>query len=137
MSIGIWITLLSLMGTACGSPPETANCDFSSLKPVRISEFVLKAAVKKVLPEYPDAAFKKRQQGRVVVKILIKLDGSVERACAADAGPFAEAAENAAKQWIFKRNFGFDQPRYGEYAEAKLEFLFVIRNGRAEVGAVL
>ncbi len=112
-------------------------CDFSSFKPVRISEFIPKAVVRKVLPEYPDAAIKRRQKARVTVKILIKLDGTVERACAAVDGPFAAAAEKAAMQWLFKRNFGFDKPRYGDYAEADLLFLFVIRNGRGEVGAVM
>ena len=131
------LLLVTLADMACASPPETAACDFSSFKPVRISEFIPKAVVKKVLPEYPGAAFKRRQQGRVTVKVLVKLDGTVEKACATVGGPLAAAAEKAAKQWLFKRNFGFDQPRYGEYAEAKLVFLFVIRNGRGEVGAVL
>ncbi len=134
---GPFIALLSLIGMACASPPETTACDFSSFKPVSISEFIPKAVVKKVLPEYPDAAFKRRQQGRVTVKVLIKLDGTVEKACATVRGPLAASAEKAAKQWLFKRNFGFDQPRYGEYAEARLVFLFVIRNGRGEVGTVL
>lgn len=139
MTVGTLIALLlvSLAEMACASSPETAPCDFNSFKPARISEFIPKTVVKKVLPEYPDAAFKRSQQGRVTVKVLIKLDGTVEKACAPFGGPLAAVAEKAAKQWLFKRNFGFDQPRYGEYAEAKLVFLFVIRNGRGEVGVVL
>jgi TonB family protein len=131
------LLIVCLADMAWASPSEAGACDFSSFKPVRISEFIPKAVVKKVLPEYPDGAIKRRQQGRVTVKVLIKLDGTVERACAAVGGPFAAAAEKAAKQSLFKRNFGFDQPRYGDYAEANLVFIFVIKNGRGEVGAVL
>ena len=139
MTVGKLIAplLVSLADIACVSPPETVACDFNSVRPVRISEFIPKAVVMKVLPDYPDAAVKRRQQGRVLVKVLIKLDGTVEKACATVGGPLAAAAEKAAKQWLFKRNFGFDQPRYGDYAEAKLIFVFTIRNGRGEVGAVL
>lgn len=128
---------LLLAAIATAQTPGAACCDFSAMKPVRISEFIPKAVVQKVLPKYPDPAFKKHAQGRVSVRILVRLDGTVAKACAVQRGPLAAAAEEAAKQWRFKPNFGFDQPRYSEYAEATLVFVFRISKGRGEIGVEL
>lgn len=131
------VLALSFSAIATAQTPEGAGCDFSSMRPVRISEFIPKAVAQKILPQYPDAAFKKRLQGRVSVRILVRLDGTVAKVCATRRGPLTAAAEHAAKQWIFKPNFGFDKPRYSEYAEATLVFVFRIRKGRGEVGVEL
>jgi outer membrane biosynthesis protein TonB len=87
---------------------SNSECDFSSYKPLVISHAPLGGAVKKVEPEYPAVARAARSGGQVQVKTLVDLKGNVVRACAAHGHPLLRhAAEKAALEWKFKRNFGF------------------------------
>src|SRR5262245_47742674 len=60
------------------------ECDFTAYHPVRESHFVSRTVMKKVEPIYPPEAANRGIQGWVNVKILIKREGNVEKACAVD-----------------------------------------------------
>jgi TonB family protein len=61
-------------------------------------------AVKKVSPVYPDMARMMRQEGRVIVGVLVKPDGTVEKALFLSGNPaFKAAALQAAQRWVFQK----------------------------------
>lgn len=119
---------------ACGRVVESSSlgssdkdsCDFSKYKRLKEPHTLYKAAVKKVEPEYPPAAGTVRANGKVVVRILVNKKGDVVGACAIEGHPLLRAASvEAAKQWKFKKNFGFDDYKSKErVAEIDLIFNF-------------
>lgn len=107
-------------------PSDEDSCDFSDYKRLKEPHALLKAAVKKVDPEYPPAARSVRVSGKVVVRILISKKGDVVEACIVEGHPLLRAASvEAAKQWKFKKNFGFTDSKLKErFAETDLTFNF-------------
>ncbi|MEP7212407.1 MAG: energy transducer TonB [Acidobacteriota bacterium] len=109
-------------------PPcsDKESCDFSDYKPLKEPHSLLKAAIKKVEPEYPPAARSVRAGGKVVVRILVNKKGDVVEACVVEGHPLLRAASvEAAKEWRFKKNFGFiDSKLKQRYAETDLTFNF-------------
>lgn len=104
-------------------------CNFSDYKPLKISHPLLKAVIKKVEPEYPRVAKSVRAEGEVVVRILVNRKGDVVGACAVEGHPLLQAASvQAAKEWKFKKDFGFVDYRFKEkFTEADLIFDFKIQ----------
>jgi hypothetical protein len=105
---------------------QNEKCDFSKWSPVRISEFVPRSVIHRVIPEYPKEALNGKMQGIILVKILVGKDGNVKKACAMETNLLGEASEKAALKWKFRNNFGLDRKRYADYAEAIIEFEFKI-----------
>lgn len=98
---------------------------------VEIVDFVLLEVQPKVIhqvnPQYPDLARKGGVEGRVLVQILIGLDGTVEEAKVIKASPegfFDSAAIEAALQWRFSPAFQRDKPVKVRY---QLPFNFRLR----------
>ncbi len=122
-----------LTGQVTAAGPE-GDCGFSKLRPSRMTHFVQRGAVTKVTPEYPPAAKAKRLSGTVRVRILINKQGLVERTSPeyvkGEPKPDRSlmiAAEAAALQWVFDRNFGME-PGGGihfDFVEDVLVFKFV------------
>ena len=113
--------------------PE-GDCGFSKLRPSRMTHFVQRGAVTKATPQYPPAAKAKGLSATVRVRILINKHGLVERTCPeyvkGEPKPdrsLVIAAEAAALQWIFDRNFGIEPSRgiHFDYVEDVLVFKFV------------
>jgi hypothetical protein len=114
---------LSLYSKAQASASE---CDFSSYKPLIISDALLNSVVKRVKPESPGTAMRvSRSEAKVRVKILVDRAGNVDEACATDGHPLLrEAARQAALQWKFKRNFGSARIPKRKYAQSFIIFTF-------------
>lgn len=61
-------------------------------------------AIKKVAPVYPELAKRTRQEGRVVVGIMVKPDGTVEKALFLNGNTvFKAAALQAVQRWVFQK----------------------------------
>lgn len=101
-------------------------CDFSKYKRLKEPHALFKAALKQVDPEYPPAARSVRASGKVVVRILVNKKGDVVQACVVEGHPLLRATSvEAAKQWKFKKNFGFTDSKLKErFAETDLTFNF-------------
>jgi protein TonB len=71
---------------------------------VRVSQAVMAAfLIKKVPPEYPEEAHKKRIQGTVVLHGVISNEGDVAEVAVVSGDPmFTQAAIDAVKQWKYK-----------------------------------
>ncbi len=119
--------------------PE-GDCGFSKLRPSRMTA-ERNGAVTKVTPQYPRAAKAKGLSGNVRIRILINKQGLVERTCPeyvkGEPKPdrsLVTAAEAAALQWTFDRNFGLqpgDRIRF-EYVEDVLVFKFDPKDAKKE-----
>lgn len=69
--------------------------------------------VKRVDPDYPEMAKKGGIEGKILVEVIIGLDGKVESAKVVDAEPkgfFEEVSLKAAKQWVFTPALQRDKP---------------------------
>jgi TonB family protein len=78
-----------------------------------MSDFVERGAINRVTPQYPPAAKARGTSGNVRVRVLINKQGLVEKTCPEyvknEPKPdrsLVIAAEAAALQWTFDRNFG-------------------------------
>lgn len=102
------------------------SCDFSNRKRLKEPHSLFKAAVKKVDPEYPVGAKSVGASGKVIVRILVSKKGDVLETCVVEGHPLLRAASvEAAKQWKFKKNFGFVDSRPKQlFAETDLTFNF-------------
>lgn len=111
---------------ACSS--ERQGCDFSKFRRLREPHTLLKSVVEKVEPEYPSGARSVKADGRVIVRVLVSRSGDVAKACVIEGHPLLRAASlKAAKQWKFKKNFGFSDYKPNEpFAEIDLIFDFVL-----------
>jgi len=79
------------------------NCDFSELRPLRMSDWLSHRGIaKRVEPVYPAEAKRRRLQGKISVRVLINRNGEVERACGNGHPLLRNAAEEAALQWLFR-----------------------------------
>jgi hypothetical protein len=95
--------------TADATLPELSreharNCDFTLHNPLRISSDWLwrGGIIRRIEPDYPSEARRKRLQGKISVRVLINGNGEVEQACG-DGHPLLRgAAEDAALQWVFR-----------------------------------
>ena len=87
---------------ASGTKPMDAA--LPSIGPVDISEATARSLLaQQVDPAYPESARVSRQQGTVVLQVMIARDGSVEDAKFLQGSlVFARAAIDAVKQWRFK-----------------------------------
>jgi TonB family protein len=133
----LWLGLFA----ALGQTGEVKTCDFKGYSTFKLADFVQAAVINKVKPTYPEEGRGRGLAGRVYVRILIDEKGNVERVCAdLDMSSTSEkrlikAAENAAKQWTFKPNFGFPKvPKTlkGRYLEDTLAFDFKPRGDRKQ-----
>lgn len=101
-------------------PDEGEIVDFFALESPPIPQKQVDAA-------YPDLAKKGQVEGRVLVEVIIGIDGSVESAKVVAAEPegfFEEAALAAAKQWRFSPAMQRDKPVRVRY---QIPFRFRIR----------
>lgn len=107
-------------------PAKRDCCSFSKYKRLIQPHTLYKGAVKKVDPEYPPAARSVRASGKVIVRILVSKKGEVVEACVVEGHPLLRAASvEAAKQWKFKKNFGFINSKLKQrFAETDLTFNF-------------
>ena len=124
-----FILILSLVGL-CNSQESESQCDFSSYNPLVISHALLGTAIKKVVPEYPPIARAAHVKGEVQVKILVDRKGNVVESCVAHGHPLLrDAAEKAALEWKFKRNFGFSSKSKfkQQYIQSWLVFNFRVK----------
>src|SRR5262249_49060477 len=87
---------------ASGTKPMEAA--LPSIQPVTLTESVARGLlVQQVDPQYPDSAKNSRQQGSVVLHVVIAADGSVQDAKFLQGSlVFARAAIDAVRQWHFK-----------------------------------
>jgi len=131
----ILIAAISLQAAQILVPGIDGDCGFSKLKTMRFSHFDEES---RVLPQYPPAAKAAGITGTVYVWILINKDGLVEKTCPnyEKGKPVPDkslviAAEAAALQWRFDKNFGLpsadgiDKLRFN-YIEKRLDFNFVL-----------
>jgi hypothetical protein len=111
------------------------DCGFSTVQPKAMSHFVERGTIRKVTPDYPPATKAKRVTGTVRVRVLINRKGLVERTCPefVKGQPRPDrtlviAAEAAALQWTFDRDFGINPPNgiTFEFAEDVLIFNFTL-----------
>jgi hypothetical protein len=110
------------------------DCGFASYRAGRITHFIEKGAVSKVVPIFPPAAKAKSLSAIVRVRLLVNKQGLVERTCPVYVDGQAKpdrilviAAEAAALQWIYPPNFGI-KPGDGikiNYVEGIVTFDFV------------
>ena len=92
-----------------------------------------KAAIKKVMPIYPEEALKRGISGRVEVKIAIGEEGEVLRIKVRPRTDpsLKEALANAVSQWKFKPRD--DQDPQGRPLLTRLSFNFMLAEGRVEL----
>jgi len=103
-----------------------SDCNFSTYKPTRISDWLPAGVVKSVKPLYPPQAELRGVTGTVNVTVLINRQGAVERVCSNGPNELRTAAEVAAVQFRFRRptvNNGIDP--FG-YIQEALVFRFRI-----------
>jgi TonB family protein len=128
---------LILFGNPTAPARETpSDCGFSKLDPRLMPHFVERHAVKRVKPPYPEDAKARGLTGAVRIRILVDKRGSVVHTCPVSVpaeaqadGAFVAAAEAAARQWVFRPNFGFPKnvrPRGIRYVDAYLVFRFAL-----------
>ena len=117
------------LATTTSSQTKRLPCDFSGLRPARMSHVLQKAVVEIPKPEYPKAAAAVNASGQVTVRVLVDIKGNVVRACALDGHPLLrKAAVDAAKAGKFKPNFGLSLPQKRHsrrYLEDEITFTFV------------
>ena len=136
MNITLKILLLTFVGcfsvAVAGAQTKKPVCDFSELRPVRMSHVLQNAVVDVPKPEYPKAASAVGASGQVIVRVVIDLKGRVVRACVLEGNPLLrKSALDAAKAARFKANFGLSQPqkRYGRrFLEDEITFTFIGKN---------
>jgi len=87
---------------ASGTKP--AEAALPSMQPVDLPESAARGLlVQQVEPVYPDSAKNSRQQGSVVLQVMISADGTVQDAKFLQGSlVFARAAIDAVRQWRFK-----------------------------------
>jgi TonB family protein len=88
----------------CVMAPDQAATKNDNPQRVRVSEGVSRALlIKKVAPDYPEAARQVRVQGAIVLQALIDKDGNVAEVSLVSGHPMlAPAAIRAVKQWKYK-----------------------------------
>ncbi|MEO6392096.1 MAG: TonB family protein [Pyrinomonadaceae bacterium] len=120
-------TITDAGGGQVSDPPASGSsgkesCNFSKYKRLGEPHRLYSAAVKKVDPDYPQLGKSARASGKVVVRILVNKRGDVAAACVVEGHPLLRAAAlKAAKQWKFKKNFGFNDYKPVErFAETEI-----------------
>jgi len=90
--------------TPAAGGTKPAEAALPSIGPVDLSEATARALLaQQVEPTYPESARASRQQGTVVLQVLIGRDGAVEEVKFLQGSlAFARAAIDAVKQWRFK-----------------------------------
>jgi hypothetical protein len=108
------------------------KCDYTKFKPMHITHFAERAAINRVIPQYPPSAEAEGVSGTIEIKILINKQGFVERSCPLTDAKKADSrllvtAEAAALQWIFSKQFGVtpEGDIKFNYVEDVLKFEFI------------
>ena len=104
-----------------GVAKNDASKNDDRLTPARLVELPSDAAeasvIHRVEPEYPESALARKVQGKVVLKIRIQPDGTVDDVQLVSGDPLlAQAAINAVMQWKFK-----SETSNGELAETQTQ----------------
>lgn len=129
LTIGICLIFGEQLSAQEQLKTEEYKCNFSNYKPLIISHPLTNAVIKKVEPNYSLAAKAVKAQGEVEVKIIVDKQGNVVDACVVQGHPLlSEAAQKAALQWKFKKNFGLTGKQKKRYIQASLFFNFVQEN---------
>jgi TonB family protein len=107
--------------------PTPGACDVSEYDAVWESHFAQRNLLKRVKASYPAEAVDQGIAGEVQVTIVVDRQGSVVKACA-KTGPdiLRRAAEEAARQWTFKRDFGHEPGGGRRYTVDGIAFDFVL-----------
>jgi hypothetical protein len=121
---------------------DQKDCGFAAYRPARISHFD-RIAMGGPTPVYPAEAKKSHWSGTVQIGVIVDVEGKVVKTCPlfAPGKPMPHesliaVASAAAKQWTFKRNFGFGSeihPSF-QYVQHVLMFRFVLPDNRNEIG---
>ena len=108
------------------------KCDFSDRGPLRLLRLPANAIEKTVDPIYPQEARDAKIEGKVVLSVLVDRIGNVVETCVED-GPslLVPAAIDAAKQWKFKKNFGFSATSFKKrrYLQTAISITFRLKEG--------
>ena len=116
------------------SGPE-GDCGFSEFHPIRIPDFLPGGIVSRETPQYPRATKAAGITGTVSVRVLINMQGFVERTCPEFVVGLPRpnrdlliAAEAAAIRWTFTPHFGITSKRTPRsmYVQDVLKFDFVL-----------
>jgi hypothetical protein len=122
------------LGQVTESGPE-GDCGFSKFQPTRISDFLPGGIVSRQAPQYPPVTKAAGITGTVRVRVLINIQGFVERTCPEFVVGLTRpnrnlviAAEAAALQCTFEPKFGITSTRTPRsmYVEDVLIFKFVL-----------
>lgn len=94
---------------------DSETCAFSEYKTFWRSHFIPSSLVEEAKPVYPPAARAVRAEGKVRVKILVDRRGRVRETCVLEGHLLLRAAAvQAARETLFKPNFGFSSPLKGK-----------------------
>lgn len=133
---GLFVLAAGLAAAQVNITGPEGDCGFSKMRARNIVHYVERGAIATPAPPYPLAAKDAGITGTVRVRVLINKKGLVQRTCPEyvkgeprpDRG-LVVAAEAAALQWTFDRNFGFGRgqaPPAFDYARGVLTFNFVL-----------
>jgi TonB family protein len=135
-TVPVWIVLLCCSCERASTPDGKADtsaqtkakpCDITRYQAVWESHFARQNVVRRVTPEYPREAVEERATGQVQVTIVVDRSGRVVEACATS-GPesLRAAAEDAARQWTFRPDFGHEPGGEREYTFDGIVFNFTL-----------
>lgn len=124
--VGFILILLVYVGQGHSQEDELKiGCDLKRFDPVVVSHALLNAVKKQVQPIYPPAARAVNASGEVEVQIVVSRSGNVIATCAISGHPLLrESAQDAAKQWRFKENFGYKHRQKRKYILSSITFRF-------------
>jgi len=130
------LAVMSLVIVLASSTPTTAQKDAAQPIRVRISQPVLKALiVRRVLPEYPEAALKRHLDGAVTITVLIDTHGDVEKTSNAAGDPLLVlAVTDSVKQWKFKPYYLNRKP---VPIESQVTITFELKDGKGTVHSAI
>ncbi|MCW5950064.1 MAG: TonB family protein [Pyrinomonadaceae bacterium] len=125
-AIGILVSVLAVNSFGQTFPPEI-GCNLERFDPAIVSHALLYSVRKRVQPTYPLAARSVNAHGAVAVQIVVNRSGRVVGVCAIAGHPLLRrSAEDAAKQWRFKKNFGYKYRQKRKYILSSITFRFVL-----------
>jgi protein TonB len=100
------------VGQSPPSPPQTSQSASKEGEPIHIEgEVTTGLLIKKVNPEYPTKARRKRTQGTVILRAVISKEGDIVDLSVVSGDPLlVKSALKAVKQWKYKPYFFQGKP---------------------------